>query len=113
MTESEALRAIGLAPGAREMPQNACSGKPAKQGFSEHASQKLFLEATDRLAERAMGAVVRRIDAAIAVETQVESVVAIAADRRRRPKVAEVTDTVETAITVVTATRSRIPDGLI
>ena len=33
-----ALRAIGLAPGARGMPQNACSGKPAKQGFSEHAS---------------------------------------------------------------------------
>ena len=33
-----ALRADSLAPGARERPQNACSGKPAKQGFSEHAS---------------------------------------------------------------------------
>jgi len=33
-----ALRADSLAPGARRSPQNACSGKPAKQGFSEHAS---------------------------------------------------------------------------
>ncbi len=35
---SGALRADSLAPGARERPQNTCSGKPAKQGFSEHAS---------------------------------------------------------------------------
>ena len=32
-----ALLADSLAPSAREMPQNACSGKPAKLGFSEHA----------------------------------------------------------------------------
>ena len=32
-----ALRAFDLAPGARGRPQNACSGKPATQCFSEHA----------------------------------------------------------------------------
>lgn len=33
-----ALHALGLAPGARGRHHNACSGKLAKQGFSEHAS---------------------------------------------------------------------------
>ena len=108
MIESEALRAIGLAPGAREMPQNACSGKPEKQGFSEHASQDLFLETTDRSTVRAKVAA-RRIDAATVAEAQVAH--AAVDVRRSRPIAAVAADIAETAIVAVATTRSRIPNG--
>ena len=52
--------------------------------------------------------VVRRNDAAIAVEVQAVRVVI---ERRSRPTVAAEADTVETAIDAVATTRSRIPDG--
>ena len=53
-------------------------------------------------------AVVRRIDAANAVEAQeVTDVI----ERRSRPKVAAVADTVQTAVAEAARTRSRVPDG--
>ena len=33
-----ALRALGLAPGARRRLQNACSDNPASQGLPDHAN---------------------------------------------------------------------------
>ena len=54
--------------------------------------------------------VVRRTDAAIAVEAQAVREV-IARRSRPRPTVAEITDIHETSIFGVATTRSRIPDG--
>ena len=64
------------------------------------------LDTTDRLTARATVAA-QRGDGAIVVDAQA---VRAATVRRSRPKVASVTNIVETAIVAVARTRSRIPD---
>ena len=68
---------------------------------------KLFFDTTDRKPVRAKVAG-RRNDVATEVEVQAVRVFAV---RRGRPTVAAATDIVETAISAVAITRSRIPDG--
>ena len=60
------------------------------------------------MTDRAIVAVIRRMDAAIVAEAQDAGVVTV---RRSRPIVAVVADTDETATAVAATTRSRIPDG--
>ena len=97
---------FGPEPSSWQNPRIAIIPACQWLGRNDHTTG-LFLEATDRLAERTMVAA-PRIDEAIVVE---EQVVRAVAKWSTRPIAAAAADIVQRPTTAAAITRSRVPDG--